>query len=118
MSESYRVLAHRLRPKRFQDLVGQDIFITLIQKAFLKKRLASGFLLTGIRGVGKTTIARLLAKTMNCQNPLLEEASIEPCGQCSSCEALDAGSHTDIMEMDAASHTGVDDIRRILDTRQ
>ncbi|TGW14856.1 DNA polymerase III subunit gamma/tau [bacterium NHP-B] len=118
MPESYRVLAHRLRPKRFQDLVGQDIFITLIQKAFLKKRLASGFLLTGIRGVGKTTIARLLAKTMNCQNPLHEEASIEPCGQCSSCEALDAGNHTDIMEMDAASHTGVDDIRRILDTCQ
>ncbi len=118
MSESYRVLAHRLRPKRFQDLVGQDIFITLIQKAFLKKRLASGFLLTGIRGVGKTTIARLLAKTMNCFTPLYEEASIEPCGHCSSCEALDAGSHTDIMEMDAASHTGVDDIRRILDTCQ
>ena len=118
MSEVYRVLARRLRPRLFKELVGQDVFVKLIQRAFLKGRLASGFLLTGIRGVGKTTIARLLAKTMNCKASFEGAAWVEPCGECVSCTAFDEGSHPDILEIDAASHTGVDDVRRILETCQ
>lgn len=113
---AYQVLARRLRPQCFSDVIGQDIFVKLIQKAFQKGRLASGFLLTGIRGVGKTTLARLLAKAMNCQNPLQEEGQLEPCGACASCDAFNKEAHTDIVEMDAASNTGVDDMRRVLET--
>lgn len=118
MSEIYQVLARRLRPRLFKELVGQDVFVRLIQRAFLKDRLASAFLLTGIRGVGKTTIARLLGKTMNCKASFKGAEWVEPCGDCVSCIAFDEGGHPDILEIDAASHTGVDDVRRILETCQ
>ncbi|MGB1229792.1 MAG: DNA polymerase III subunit gamma/tau [Holosporaceae bacterium] len=118
MKNAYRVLALRYRPQRFKELVGQELLQRILKNAFTSNRLASAFLLTGIRGVGKTTLARLLAKTMNCSDPLEEEASVEACGVCASCTAFNDGNHTDIVEVDAASYTSVDDIRRILDTCQ
>lgn len=118
MKSAYRVLALRYRPQRFKELVGQELLQRILKNAFTSNRLASAFLLTGIRGVGKTTLARLLAKTMNCSDPLQEEASVEACGVCASCTAFNDGNHTDIVEVDAASYTSVDDIRRILDTCQ
>ncbi|MEH0002571.1 MAG: DNA polymerase III subunit gamma/tau [Holosporaceae bacterium] len=118
MKSAYRVLALRYRPQRFKELVGQELLQRILKNAFTSNRLASAFLLTGIRGVGKTTLARLLAKTMNCSDPLEEEASVEACGVCASCTAFNDGNHTDIVEVDAASYTSVDDIRRILDTCQ
>ena len=118
MERAYRVLALRYRPQRFKELVGQDLLCRILKNAFQMNRLASAFLLTGIRGVGKTTVARLLAKTMNCATPENTEEGVEACGVCPSCKAFEDGSHTDIIEFDAASYTGVDDIRRILEACQ
>lgn len=108
---SYLVLARRWRPKRFADLIGQDVVVRTLQNAFQGGNLAHAYLLTGIRGVGKTTIARLMAMAVNCTT----SQGGEPCGQCESCQSIMRGSNLDVQEMDAASHTGVDDIREILD---
>ena len=108
---SYLVLARRWRPQRFADLVGQDVVVRTLKNALNANNLAHAYLLTGIRGVGKTTIARLMAMAANCK--LAVEG--EPCGQCEACTAIAAGSHLDVQEMDAASHTGVDDMRDTLD---
>ena len=108
---SYLVLARRWRPQRFEDLVGQDVVVRTLKNALISNGLAHAYLLTGIRGVGKTTIARLMAMSVNCAN----QSDGEPCGKCDACTAIAAGSHLDVQEMDAASHTGVDDIREILD---
>jgi len=108
---SYLVLARRWRPQCFADLVGQDVVVRTLKNALSSNSLAHAYLLTGIRGVGKTTIARLMAMSVNCAN----QSDGEPCGECDACTAIAAGSHLDVQEMDAASHTGVDDMREILD---
>ncbi len=108
---SYLVLARRWRPKRFSDLVGQDVVVRTLKNALSVGNLAHAYLLTGIRGVGKTTIARLMAMAVNCDHP----AEGEPCGACEACTAILRGANLDVQEMDAASHTGVDDVREILD---
>lgn len=108
---SYMVLARRWRPQKFADLVGQDVVVRTLRNALAGGNLAHAYLLCGIRGVGKTTIARLMAMAVNCHAP----AEGEPCGQCPACLGIAAGSNLDVQEMDAASHTGVDDVREILD---
>ena len=108
---SYLVLARRWRPKRFADLVGQDVVVRTLKNALSGGSLAHAYLLTGIRGVGKTTIARLMAMAVNCSSPV----EGEPCGACEACTAILRGANLDVQEMDAASHTGVDDVREILD---
>jgi len=109
---SYLVLARRWRPQRFADLVGQDVVVRTLRNALTSHSLAHAYLLTGIRGVGKTTIARLMAMSTNCQHT---QGDGEPCGACDACVAIAAGSHLDVRELDAASHTGVDDMRDMLD---
>ncbi|ATX80122.1 DNA polymerase-3 subunit gamma/tau [Mariprofundus aestuarium] len=108
---SYLVLARRWRPQKFSDLVGQDVVVRTLKNALSSGNLAHAYLLCGIRGVGKTTIARLMAMAVNCENPVAGE----PCGSCVSCQGISDGSNLDVQEMDAASHTGVDDVREILD---
>lgn len=108
---SYLVLARRWRPKQFSDLVGQDVVVRTLQNALSGQSLAHAYLLTGIRGVGKTTIARLMAMAVNCS----QAKNGEPCTTCDACTSIMKGSNLDVQEMDAASHTGVDDIREILD---
>lgn len=111
-ASSYKVFARTYRPKAFGEVVGQDIAVRIFQNALKQNTLSHAILLTGIRGIGKTTSARLLAKTLCCFNPV---DHIDPCGTCDSCVAFDHDQHTDIIEMDAASHTGVDDIRDIIE---
>ncbi len=108
---SYLVLARKWRPQRFTDLVGQDVTVRTLKNALSNNHLAHAYLMTGIRGVGKTTISRLMAMAVNCTSA--QEG--EPCGICDSCTSIAKGNNLDIQEMDAASHTGVDDIREILD---
>ncbi|MDX8391158.1 MAG: DNA polymerase III subunit gamma/tau [Mariprofundaceae bacterium] len=108
---SYLVLARRWRPQRFSDLIGQDVVVRTLKNAMKNNQMAHAYLLTGIRGTGKTTIARLLAMAVNCAQ--LQNG--EPCGECEACTSISAGSNLDVQEIDAASHTGVDDIREILD---
>ncbi|RMH52502.1 MAG: DNA polymerase III subunit gamma/tau [Zetaproteobacteria bacterium] len=107
---SYVVLARRWRPRRFADLVGQQVVARTLKNAIADARRAHAYLLTGIRGVGKTTIARIMAMAVNCTRP----QQGEPCGECSHCRAITDGSALDVVEMDAASHTGVDDIRDLI----
>ncbi|MFM9829554.1 MAG: DNA polymerase III subunit gamma/tau [Sphingomonas sp.] len=113
---AYRVLARKYRPQNFTELIGQDAMVTTLANAIRRGRLAHAFLLTGVRGVGKTSTARLIAKALNCigadggGGP-----TIDPCGVCEPCRAIAEGRHIDVIEMDAASHTGVDDVREIID---
>jgi len=107
---SYIVLARRFRPQRFDALVGQQIITRTLKNALTQQRLAHAYLLSGIRGVGKTTIARIMAMCVNCQSP----QDGEPCGSCSHCNSIADGSAMDVIEMDAASHTGVDDVRELM----
>ena len=118
MSEStpYRVLARKYRPQRFSELIGQDAMVTTLGNAIKRDRLAHAFLLTGVRGVGKTSTARLIAKALNCIGPDGQGGpTIDPCGECEPCVAIAEGRHIDVVEMDAASHTGVDDVREIIE---
>ena len=116
-SQGYQVLARKYRPETFADLVGQDAMVRTLKNAFDADRIAQAFIMTGIRGTGKTTTARIIAKGMNCigidGNGV---ATTEPCGSCDNCTAIMEGRHVDVMEMDAASRTGVDDIREIIDS--
>lgn len=115
-AEAYRVLARKYRPQTFAELIGQDAMVTTLGNAIKRGRLAHAFLLTGVRGVGKTSTARLIAKALNCIGPDGEGGpTIDPCGVCEPCRAIAEGRHIDVIEMDAASHTGVDDVREIID---
>ena len=113
---AYRVLARKYRPQTFDALIGQDAMVKTLANAIARDRIAHAFLLTGIRGVGKTTTARLIAKALNCIGPDGQGGpTIDPCGVCEPCRAIADGRHIDVIEMDAASHTGVDDVREIID---
>ena len=114
MSESppaYRVLARKYRPQRFSELIGQEAMVQTLGNAIKRDRIAHAFLMTGVRGVGKTSTARLIAKALNCESG----PTIDPCGVCEPCVAIAEGRHIDVVEMDAASNTGVDDVREIIE---
>src|ERR1041384_1791914 len=112
----YRVLARKYRPQTFAELIGQDAMVKTLGNAIERGRIAHAFLLTGVRGVGKTSTARLVAKALNCIGPDGQGGpTIDSCGVCEPCRAIAEGRHIDVIEMDAASHTGVDDIREIID---
>ena len=113
----YQVLARKYRPETFADLVGQEAMVRTLKNAFEAGRIAQAFVMTGIRGVGKTTTARIIAKGMNCIGPDgTGQPTTEPCGQCEHCKAIIEGRHVDVIEMDAASNTSVNDIREIIDS--
>ncbi|HEX8389430.1 MAG TPA: DNA polymerase III subunit gamma/tau [Sphingomonas sp.] len=112
----YRVLARKYRPQTFSELIGQGPMVRTLGNAIKRGRLAHAFLMTGVRGVGKTSTARLIAKALNCVGPDGQGGpTIDPCGRCEPCRAIAEGRHIDVIEMDAASHTGVDDVREIIE---
>ncbi len=111
---SYQVLARKWRPRRFSELVGQEHVVRALSNALDSDRMHHAFLFTGTRGVGKTTIARIFAKSLNCERG----QSSNPCGECSSCKDIDAGRFMDMIEIDAASNTGVDDVREVIENAQ
>ncbi|MFT6106676.1 MAG: DNA polymerase-3 subunit gamma/tau, partial [Rickettsiales bacterium] len=113
---SYQVLARKYRPNNFSELVGQEVLVQTLTNAIDNKKIAHSFILTGIRGVGKTTTARIIAKALNCLGEN-EDSNIArtPCGVCSNCVSISKSSHQDVIEIDAASKTGVDDIRSLID---
>jgi len=114
---AYQVLARKYRPEVFADLVGQDAMVRTLKNAFEADRIAQAFVMTGIRGTGKTTTARIIAKGMNCIGPDgTGGPTTEPCGVCEHCTSIMEGRHVDVMEMDAASRTGVGDIREIIES--
>ena len=113
---AYRVLARKYRPASFDTLLGQDAMVRTLANAIARDRLAQAWLLTGVRGVGKTSTARIIAKALNCVGPDgAGGPTISPCGVCEPCIAIAAGRHMDVIEMDAASNTGVDDVREIIE---
>ncbi|WP_067734733.1 DNA polymerase III subunit gamma/tau [Novosphingobium naphthalenivorans] len=115
-AQPYRVLARKYRPQTFGELIGQEAMVQTLANAIKRDRLAHAFLMTGVRGVGKTSTARLIAKALNCIGPDGQGGpTIDPCGQCEPCVAIAEGRHIDVIEMDAASHTGVDDVREIIE---
>lgn len=115
-TQPYRVLARKYRPQTFGQLIGQDAMVQTLANAIKRGRLAHAFLMTGVRGVGKTSTARLIAKALNCIGPDGQGGpTIDPCGRCEPCTAIAEGRHIDVIEMDAASHTGVDDVREIIE---
>ncbi|MBV7264580.1 DNA polymerase III subunit gamma/tau [Erythrobacter ani] len=115
-AQPYRVLARKYRSQTFSELIGQEPMVRTLANAIERDRLAHAFLMTGIRGVGKTSTARLIAKALNCVGPDGNGGpTIDPCGVCEPCRAIAEGRHIDVIEMDAASHTGVDDVRDIIE---
>jgi DNA polymerase-3 subunit gamma/tau len=114
--QAYRVLARKYRPQTFAELIGQEAMVRTLANAIARDRLAHAFLMTGVRGVGKTSTARLIAKALNCVGPDGQGGpTIDPCGKCEPCTAIAEGRHIDVIEMDAASNTGVDDVREIIE---
>ncbi len=109
-----RVLARKWRPKSFAELTGQEHVVRALTNALVQKRLHHAYLFTGTRGVGKTTVARILAKALNCETGITPE----PCGVCSACVEIDGGRYVDLLELDAASNTGIDNMREVLDNAQ
>ena len=116
-AEAYRVLARKYRPSDFTGLIGQEALVRTLSNAFAAGRIAHAFMLTGVRGVGKTTTARIIARALNCIGPdgARKEPTIQPCGVCEPCVAIAESRHVDVQEMDAASRTGIDDIREIIE---
>src|SRR5512134_1593119 len=113
---TYRVLARKYRPATFASLIGQEALVRTLSNAFRVGRIAHAYMLSGVRGVGKTTTARIIARALNCTGPDgTGKMTIEPCGICEHCVAIAEDRHLDVIEMDAASHTGVDNIRELLD---
>ena len=110
-SMSSQVLARKWRPRDFASLVGQAHVVKALTHALTEQRLHHAYLFTGTRGVGKTTIARILAKSLNCEKGI----SATPCGECEACLEIDAGRFVDLLEIDAASNTGVDDMRQLIE---
>ena len=115
-ADAYRVLARKYRPTTFGQLIGQDALVRTLTNAITSGRIAQGYMLTGVRGVGKTTTARLIARALNCVSLGGKGGPTpEPCGVCANCTAIAEDRHVDVLEMDAASRTGIDDIRELLD---
>jgi len=116
-STPYRVLARKYRPSTFDELVGQEAMVRTLGNAIDRGRLAHAFVLTGVRGIGKTTTARIIARALNCTGPDddLDQPTITPCGVCDACKSIAEDRHVDVLEIDAASHTGVDNMRDIID---
>jgi len=109
----YQVIARKYRPQIFKDVLGQDAIVKTLKNAIKRNKVAHAYLFCGSRGTGKTTLARIFAKALNCQNPTDDH---EPCNQCTSCKEITAGSSMDVLEIDGASHRGIDDIRQINET--
>ena len=116
--ESYRVLARKYRPQNFDDLIGQEAMVTTLTNAFKTGRIAQAYMLTGVRGVGKTTTARILARALNYQKGDIDRPTIDLAEEGEHCRAIMEGRHVDVIEMDAASHTGIDNIRDIIESVQ
>lgn len=114
MSE-YQVLARKYRPKKLNELIGQDVLVRTLTNAIEKNRIPHAFVLTGIRGVGKTSSARIIARSLLCSKNEENKPTIEPCGECENCKSISNDNHVDVIEVDAASRTGVNDIREIID---
>src|SRR5580658_7241146 len=108
---TYQVLARKWRPRNFQDMVGQEHILRMLTNALEQKRIHHAYLFTGTRGTGKTSLARILAKCLNCETGITPT----PCGSCSICKSIDAGQFLDLYEIDAASRTKVEDTRELLD---
>ena len=113
---NYKVLARKYRPQNFQELIGQDILVNTLKNASNDGRLAHAFLLSGIRGIGKTTTARIIAKAFNCEGNNNNKPTFDICNNCSPCNAITKGNSLDVIEIDAASKTGVDNIREIIES--
>lgn len=114
MEKQYQVLARKYRPQKFSELVGQPALVQTLSNEIKNNKIHHAFILTGIRGIGKTTTARLIAKSLNCSNS--DSATIDACGECEHCKAIANSTDQDVIEFDAASHTGVDDIRQIIES--
>ena len=114
-NKDHKILALKYRPRSFKELIGQDIIVKTITNSIIQNKLPNAYLLTGIRGVGKTTTARLIAKAINCKNNFNEKKLGEYC-ECSSCEEISKSKHLDVLEMDAASRTGIDDVRELIES--
>src|SRR5579885_3453202 len=110
---SYQVLARKYRPQRFSDVIGQEHVTRTLQNAISQQRIAHGYIFSGHRGIGKTTIARILAMALNCRST--DKPSPEPCGVCDSCQEIRAGGSVDVIEIDAATNRGIDEIRELRD---
>ena len=112
----YRVLARKYRPQSFAEIIGQDAMVRTLSNAIASGRIAQAFMLTGVRGIGKTTTARIIARALNCVGPDgAGGPTMSPCGECVHCRAIAEDRLIDVIEMDAASHTGVDKMRELLD---
>ena len=114
----YQPLTIKYGPKAFANLMGHDVLVCMLSSAIINERIASTYLFTGLRGVAKTTSARIVATAINCVNPKVNGTEVEACGECSNCKAVKAGNHPDIIEFDVASRTSVDNVRQIIESSE